>query len=104
MLLCHENKEWDQDLLYPGFPKTDPHDGNTILGFSWREIELLHERYKRTNPMTSSHKDYRDALKAEKKFLKMEQFDTNLIEGEGRTTSTIDSYKVIAMFIKYISN
>ena len=94
MLLFEEINDCDQDLLYRGFPKTDPHDGNKILGLSWREIELLAERYKKTNPMTSSHDDYRDALAAEKKFLQIEGFDSNLVKGEGRITSNIEAYKV----------
>ena len=93
--ILEELCNYDDDSLYRGFPKQDPHDGNKILGLSWRQIELLCKRYDFKAPTSSDDLDYREALKAEKEFLKIPGFDTNVFEMEARLMKGADYNKVI---------
>lgn len=102
MLLVNELLEdlYESDAkCYRGYPREDPKDGKTIMTLTWKDFELLAKKYDYTNPMKSTTKGYREALKAEKKMLKIKGFDTKYLEMDARITKGANYNKVCLLCI-----
>ena len=101
MLVAHDPLEdileSDFNAAHRVYPKEDPHDNKTIMTLTWKELELLARKYDYTSPMKSKEKEYRQALKAEKKMLSLEGFDTKYLEMDARLAKGA-SYNKVSTF------